>query len=276
MIGRGYLGGGSIAAALGLSPFATPLDAYCEITGEMSVDLPVERREFFDRRKAWEPMAREIFQRKVGAIIVRFNERYNHPSLPWGKAEIDAETSNNNNVEFKSLRPEVRWMWPIVDDDPQSAEPPMYVAVQGVWGMAVVPSAMGVWVHALDLDNDLIYWMERDEELIAQVEDGAKRFWTNHVEKRRAPLPTDVAGLLRMYGKGTPRSVEATPEIRDALVKREKAVSSIKINEADQLSAELAIKQYMRDASELTINGRTVATWRSDTRGIRSFRTKTL
>jgi hypothetical protein len=35
----------------------------------------------------------------------------------------------------------------------------------------------------------------------------------------------------------------------------------------------LQIQKFMRDASVLTINGKTVATWKADSRGIRSFRT---
>lgn len=271
--GRGYLGGGSIAGALGLSPFQTPLDVYCEIMGEMHQRITQAKREFFDRRKAWEPMARDIFQAKTGAKIVRFNERYTMPTEPWAKAEIDAETDDDANVEFKSLRPEVRWMWDDPGEDGIEHEPPLYVTVQGMWGLGIRPK-YGCWVHALDLDNDLIYWVERDNELVLNIFDQAARFWHNHIEKRRPPLPVDVGDILRLYGRGTERAVEATDEVKEALAARAKAVSNIKLQDADQLKAELVIKKFMRDASVLTINGQQVASWRSDSRGIRTFRQK--
>ena len=273
MNGRGYLGGGSIAGALGLSPFQTPLDVYCEITGEMHQGVTPQKREFFDRRKAWEPMARDIFQAKTGAKIIRFNERYTMPTELWAKAEIDAETDDDANVEFKSLRPEVRWMWDDPGEDGMAHEPPLYVTAQAMWGLGIT-AKHGAWVHALDLDDDLIYWVERDTELVLNIFDQAARFWHNHIEKRRPPLPVDVGDILRLYGRGTARAVEATSEIAEALRKRDEACKTIKVAEADKLAAEKDIKLYMRDASVLTINGKQVATWKADSRGIRIFRQK--
>lgn len=273
MTGRGYLGGGSIAGVIGLSPFQTPLDVYCEITGEMHQGITPKKREFFDRRKAWEPMARDIFQAKTGAKIIRFNERYTMPTEPWAKAEIDAETDDDANVEFKSLRPEVRWMWDDPGEDGMMNEPPLYVTAQTMWGLGIT-AKYGCWVHALDLDDDLIYWVERDNELVLNIFDQAARFWHNHIEKRRPPLPVDVGDILRLYGRGTERAVEATDEVKEALAARAKAVSNIKLQDADQLKAELVIKQFMRDASVLMINGKQVATWKADARGIRTFRQK--
>lgn len=277
MNGRGYLGGGSIAGALGLSPFQTPLDVYCEITGEMHQGITQEKREFFDRRKAWESVARDIFQAKTGAKIVRYNCRYDCVSMPWAKAEIDAETDDGHNVEFKSLRPEIRWMWPTPSEDCQGVEPPLYVMAQAAWGLGIHPDhPEGVWTHALDLDNDLIYYVERDQSLILDIVERAHRFWHNHVEKRRPPMPIDVNDILRLYGKGTERVVEASDEIKDALTKRDEACKTITVAEADKLAAEKDIKLFMRDASVLLINGKQVATWKADQRGIRTFRTSRL
>lgn len=274
--GRGYLGGAHVAGALGLSPYMTPLDVYCEITGEMHQGVTPEERAFFDRRKAWEPVAREIFEQKTGAKIERYNERYTLQTLPWARAEIDAETTDGHNVEFKSLRQEVRWMWNDPGEDCMGAQPPVYVMCQVAWGLGIRKEAYGAWAHALDLDNDLIYFVERDQEDILTVFDQAARFWTNHIEKRRPPLPVDVSDILRLYGRGTERAVEATPEIRDALTKRDEACKTIKVAEADKLAAEKDIKLFMRDASVITINGKQAATWKADVRGIRNFRTKQL
>lgn len=268
MTGRGYMGGGSIAAALGLSPFATPLDAYCEITGEMPMGMPQERREFFDRRKAWEPTARDIFERKTGETITRFNHRYRDATLAWAAAEIDFEVDDING-EQKTMQWNMRKQW----DDPMVGEPPNYVMAQVAWGWGVT-QRQRAYVHALDLDDDLIYLLDRDEETVLIVRDGAMRFWTNHVEKRRPPLPQDHDDIVRLYGRGTERSVEATDEIMEAIKARRTAKQSIVLAEADQAKADLAIKQYMRDAGVLTVRGQAVITFKTDARGIRSLRDK--
>jgi predicted phage-related endonuclease len=270
MSGRGYLGGGDIAAVCGIDPRRTPLDAYAHITGEFAVGESVVDREFFDRRKGWEPAANAIFEQKMGVKIVRANKRYTDQHHAHFKAEIDFETQGGYNGETKTLRADMRYLWdePVIGTE----EPPEYVTCQVAWGLGVHP-ADGCHVHALDLDTSWFYFVPRDEETIMIVRDHAARFWKNHVEKRRPPLPQDVDDLNRLYGRGTQRTVEASPEIVEALSARAKAKNLRTIQDAAMSSATLEIQKFMRDASVLTINGKTVATWKADSRGIRSFRT---
>jgi putative phage-type endonuclease len=270
MTGRGYLGGGDIAAVCGIDPRRTPLDAYAHITGEFAVGESADDREFFDRRKAWEPVANAIFEQRMDMKILITNVRYQDPVLPWARAEIDFEPSGNNNGETKTVRADVRYLWdePVIGTE----EPPEYVTCQVMWGMGV-NGRDGCHVHALDLDTSWFYFVPRDEETIMIVRDQAARFWKNHVEKRRPPLPQDVDDLNRLYGRGTQRTVEASPEIVEALAARAKAKNLRTIQDAAMSSATLEVQKFMRDASVLTINGKTVATWKADSRGIRSFRT---
>lgn len=267
--GRGYMGGGTVAAALGISPYGTPLDAYAVITGEMDVPVSIEDEEFFETRKEWEPIAFRRFERKTGIKIIRTNEHYTDSVWPWAKAEIDFETEHDENGEVKTSKPEMRWMW----GTPGLDEPPIYVTAQVMWGLSITGKQVSQ-VMRFDLDAGDLYPVHRDEETILVVRDGIARFWFNHIEKRRPPLPVDVDDILRLYVRGTERAVEATDEVREALAARAKAVSNIKLQNADQLKAELVIKQFMRDASVLTINGKQVATWKADSRGIRIFRQK--
>jgi predicted phage-related endonuclease len=263
------VGGADIATICGIDPRRTPLDAYAHITGEFAVDESAHDREFFDRRKAWEPMANVIFEQRQGIKIARSNVRYTDPAVPYFKAEIDFETEYFHG-ETKTVRADMRYMWdePIIGTE----EPPEYVTCQVAWGLGVHP-ADGCHVHALDLDTSWFYFVPRDDETIMIVRDQAMRFWKNHVEKRRPPLPQDIDDLNRLYGRGTPRAVEAVPDIIEALAARAKAKNLRTIQDAAMSSATLEIQKFMRDASALTINGKTVATWKADSRGIRSFRT---
>jgi predicted phage-related endonuclease len=267
--GRGYIGGGVIAAVCGIDPRRTPLDAYANITGEFAVDESASDREFFDRRKAWEPTANSIYEQRTGTKIIRTNNRYTDDKFPHFKAEIDFETDEANG-ETKTLRSDMRYLWdePVIGNE----EPPEYVTCQVAWGLGVHP-AYGCHVHALDLDTSWFYFVPRDEETIAIVRDQAQRFWKNHVEKRTPPLPQDASDLARLYGRGTQRSVEAPSDIIAALEARAKSKNWLKVWNAAELAAETEIKKFMRDASVLTVRGKTVATWKADSRGIRSFRT---
>src|SRR6185312_9479893 len=107
---RGYIGGGSIAGILGLSPFKTPLDEYLTITGD-EAEISDAQREFFDDRRDLEPWAAKKFTRRTGLAIVRTNERYDDAEFPWAKAEIDFEPEGDCNGETKTVHPNAVSTW---------------------------------------------------------------------------------------------------------------------------------------------------------------------
>jgi predicted phage-related endonuclease len=272
MNGRGYIGGSSIPGILGVSPFRTPLDEYLNITGEADTSPSPEDRAFFDDRKEWEPIAFKRFERVTGMKILRTNVRYDDPNLPWAKAEIDFEPSDVDNGETKTSRPELAYQWGVPGVD----EPPLYVTAQAMWGLGVTRhlGKQHTYVQRFGLDENDIYHVDADDALIIDIRDRAAFFWKHHIEKRRPPQPSTLDDVLKLYGRGTDRAVEASDDIKDALEARAKAMNTIAIHDAIKLQAELEIKKFMRDASVLTIGGRVVATWKADVRGIRTFRTK--
>lgn len=272
-IGRGYCGGGSIAAILGLSPFSSPLQAYLEITGELHEELSPEKRKFFDRRKALEPFACQCFEVATGVEIDQINERYTDKEFPWAKAEIDAECLREGervNIEIKTIRTDMAWMW----GDPDSDEPPYYVTAQAMWGLGVTGRDI-CYVHGLvGIDDDRIYVVERNDKIIANIREHARRFWENYVVPRRQPAPTTDEDLKRLYKRDSGRSVEASTAIQMALSERDIAVRNIKKHENNKKLQELEIKMFMRDATTLTVDGMDVATWKANINGTRILRFK--
>jgi predicted phage-related endonuclease len=266
---RYYIGGGVIAAVLGISPFNTPLDAYYAITGEKPVEITDEKQQFFDERKEWEPIAFQRFERKTGLKIMRTNERYTDKFLPWAKAEIDFEPNDYSNGETKTVDVWSAPYWGIAGLD----EPPAYITAQVMWGLGIT-GREHCYVQRFGLNDNHIYHVHRDEELITQIRDHATSFWVNHVLKRRPPLPTNLDDVLKLYGKGTSRAVEATKPVILALMERSHHKNLQTISEASIQSAEMVIKTFMADASTLTIRGKVAATWKSDSRGIRKFLTR--
>lgn len=271
LCGRGYVGGGSIAAICGLSPFSTPLDAYLHIVEPQQYEA--EELRFFRRRKALEPFASQCFEMATGLIIDRTNVRYDDAEFPWAKAEIDFEVpyevDDSWNGETKTIRQEMARFWGNPDD---GERPPAYVEAQAQWGMGVHP-ADGCFVHGLlGLDDDLIYVVERDDEVIKELRARALNFWTWHVEKRRPPQPVNVDDILRLFPRDTGRQVEATDEVLAACEKLDKAKRAIKAADADKTLAEFPIKNHMRDAAVLTQRGKPIATFKTDSRGVRSLR----
>lgn len=267
---RGYVGGGSIAALLGLSPFSTPLDQYLLIVNEMQDVMTPEKQEFFDDRRDLEPWAAKKFTRKTGLAITRYNERYQDAEFDWMRAEIDFEAEDGSTGETKSVHPNAAWQW----GDPDTEEPPYYVTAQAMHGLGVTGKEKCYVQALIGFDDYRLYEVHRDDELIARIRKSAHDFWRYHVMPRRAPEPTCAEDLLRLYKRDSGRSVAADAIVRRAVDEIESIKQRIKLLEANKISAEFLVKDFMRDATELTVGGKAVATWRTDSRGIRIFRLK--
>lgn len=266
-----WIGGGNIAAILGLSPFQSPLDAYLSITGELHEDISPAKRKFFDRRKAWEPTACSFFEAATGLTIHDTNRRYDDAEFSWAKAEIDAECIDNGervNVEFKTVNQATAWQW---GDPEEGEEPPLYVTAQVMWGLGVTERDKA-YVHGLDLDSDRIYVVERDDALITEIRSRAANFWKYHIEPRRMPQPTTVEDLLRLYQRDSGRAVEADAATRLALEELADTKKRLKQYENAKLIGEYKIKSHMKDATTLTVGGMAVATWKARADSTRVFR----
>lgn len=265
---RGYLGGGNIAGILGLSPFKTPLDEYLTITGD-EAEISDAQREFFDDRRDLEPWAAKKFTRRTGLAIVRTNERYDDAEFPWAKAEIDFEPEGDCNGETKTVHPNAVSAW----GDPDAGdEPPLYVTAQAMWGLGVTDRQLCYVQALIGFDDQRIYRVERDDELIAEIRRQAHDFWRFHVIPRRPPPPTNVDDLLRLYPRSTGRDVEADTDIRDTLEALCAERQALKLHTARKEVHEYAIKAFMRDATTLTVHGQSVATWKQRADGVRTFR----
>ena len=269
MTGRGYIGGGSIAAILGVSPFQSPLDAYLSIV-EGNDETP-QKRAFFDRRKALEPFAARCFELHTSRKVITTNNRYDDAHFDWAKAEIDFETDDGANGETKSVRSEMAWMWP---EEDSGDEPPMYVVAQAMWGLGVTGKDK-CYVHALiGLDDDRVYEVHRDDALIEDIRATAHRFWKHHIVPRRMPEPTTIEDLSKLYPKEFGRTVEGDSKVHAEVHAMDMANQAIKRLQAEKTISEMAIKSFMRDASTLTINNKAVATWKARADGVRTFRLK--
>ena len=269
---RNYIGGGTIAAVLGLSPWHSPLDAYLDLV-EGELEISAEKRQFFDDRRDLEPWACAKFQRYAGLVISRTNKRYDDVEFPWAKAEIDAEVYESayaENLEIKTVNPSSAWLWP---EEDSGEEPPAYVTAQAMWGLGITGRDRCHVFALIGFDEARVYTIERDEALILDIRERARAFWDNHVAKRRPPAPTTLDDLKRLYPRDTGSSIEATPAVIAALESRAQHQQVEKRAINAKLLDEFAIKAHMGAATTLTVRGKPVASWKQRSDGTRVFRT---
>jgi predicted phage-related endonuclease len=105
-----------------------------------------------------------------------------------------------------------------------------------------------------------------DQELADMIVERERWFWEECVLKRMPPAPTTIGDLSLLYAADNGGSVEATPEIEQALEELRLTKAHTKANDAHQAALEFAIKAHLGEAAILTgSDGRTLATWKSQT-----------
>lgn len=263
---RNYIGGGNVAGILGLSPYKTPLDEYLTIVGE-AAQPDDAKLAFFKRRKALEPFAAEVFEQVTGRRIVERNVRYTDNVLPFVRAEIDFETDDGGNGETKTVHPLAAHHWGPSETD----QVPIYVAAQAMHGLMVRPEKTHTWIHALiGLDDDRIYRIDRDDDLIAQIREKEIAFWNDHVIPMLPPPPMTVEDLQLLFPMDSGRVIDVSSDDSMAeVVERWKAAKVVaKTTETEMEGLEEQIKLFLRDATLLTIDGKPALTWKAqnDTR----------
>lgn len=255
---RYYIGGGNVAGILGLSPYKSPLDEYLTIVAEND-PISAKQDRFFRRRKALEPFAAEVFEQETGLSVVERNQRYPDHVYPFIRAEVDFELSDGSNGETKTVHPLAAKDW----GDPDSgSEPPLYVTAQVMHGLGVT-SKSHAWVHALvGLDDDRIYRIQRDDDLIATIRDREVTFWNHHVLPRIMPQPTTLEDLAKLYAHDSGRAVDADAETTAKFLELVEVRGQQKLLESRREGLELAIKLFMRDATTLFVHGKAALTWK--------------
>lgn len=252
-----YIGGGNVAGILGLSPYKTPYAEYVNII-EGRPEASAERERFFARRKALEPWAASLFQQSTGLRITRTNERYQDNEFEFIKSEIDFETEDGCNGEIKTVHPLAARDW----GEPGADACPVYVTAQAMHGL-MVTGRRACYVQALiGFDDDRVYRIERDEETIAVMRTKELEFW-RRVQERDAPDPTASSDILHMFLRDAGTPIEADDDIAAAyheLVSVRKRIAPL---EDEEGALKEQIKIFLRDAAQLTIDGRPVLTWKS-------------
>lgn len=257
---RHYVGGGNIAAVLGISPFQTPLQAWHGIMGTLpNIDDDLDR--FFRRRKAVEPFAAEVLAQR-GFKVIKQNIRHKDHEFPFFKAEIDAEIDECRNVEFKSVHPMAAKGW----GEDGSDQFPDYVNAQIQFGLGVNKAKSAFAMAVIGFDEERLYPVERDEDLIAGIRHHAQQWWEKYVVTDSPPPVTTVDDVLLFTTpvEGAVCNAEdlgIEAEVKELI----EAKQALRDQEQQYEALHAKVKIYMNEATILQLDGKPVATWKPQT-----------
>lgn len=266
-----FLGGSDVAAVLGVAPSTwkdrcTPLDVFLIKTGQRVIEVTDDLQDLFDWGKQLEPVVVNRLRSKHGVRIVKRStprkpNRYQDFEYPFLAAEIDFEWRVTKDiVEKYELDPaligtiqngEVKTVHALASakfGDEGDAVPVEYAA-QAQHGMMVRGidrklCLFGV-LQGANRNVDL-YFLPRDDKIIATMRKRCVAFWNDHVLAGVPPAAIRIEDVQYLLGHKLPASkTEASAEILALLPELQKARDAKKVAEERETEVKYQIGQYV-------------------------------
>jgi putative phage-type endonuclease len=267
------IGGSEVAAACGLSPFVTRYSLWLEKTGRLGHDgqYNAQQNERFRWGRVIEPLIlREFDDRNPEYILTGGEGLYSDPDRTWRLANVDSLAWNPDQtlaavVEVKTVSGyQVRHF--------ADERVPIHYVCQLQWYLSILGAPRGFIAALLDTSTYMQRTVERDDELITDLIEGAEEFWT-HVQ-RDTPPPADPSETTRRALSRARavegETIELDKEWNKHLDHREDLADQIGRLEIARAEIDNRLRAAMGTAEVATINDVKVATHRASSRPSRS------
>lgn len=207
---RTGIGSSDIAALVGASPYDGPLSVWLDKTGRKKDGIEVRHMRL---GRILEPIILSEFNIETKKAAELDGRHYVSPVNPIFLATPDGLVEKEDaGVELKApgLRQASKW------GDSWSGEFPEHYLAQCLWQMGVTGRPSWYLAALIGGQDFRVYRIERDDNLIAGLQDAAARFWRDHVLTDIAP-EVDASDSARRYLETVwPRNTQlirlATPE----------------------------------------------------------------
>ena len=255
------IGGSDVAAILGISKWATPLDIFNQKRGYVEPnDLSNNERVHFGN--VLEDVVAQEYARRFNCKVQRRNKPISHSDLPWMRANLDRVVVGQKKVlECKTADAfTVKFNW----GEPDTDEVPDQYLVQCMHYLICTgweESDLAVIVGGNEFRR---YQINYDAELASILIEQVRNFWINHVLTDTPPPPTTLDEINQAYPLDNGEKITATIEVAEAINERKELDDQKKIIESRIKEQDEIIKGFMGVHDSLVDHlGRPLATWKT-------------
>jgi len=251
------IGGSDAAAIVGLNPYSSAFQVYCDKLGLIP---PVEDNEAMRQGRDFEQYVADRFEEVTGKKTRRRNFIITNPAYPFALANIDRMVVGEKaGLECKTTSVFNK------SDFASGDIPPQYY-VQCQHYMAV--TGYEKWYLAVLVLNRGFHWYEipYNEDDVTALMDAERDFWENNVLLKKEPAPdgseraADV--IKQLYGRGEDDLETALVGYDKDLARYGKISDLVKRLSAEQESIKQKIQLDMGEAT-LAFTGKNIITWRN-------------
>lgn len=273
---HGYIGASDVAALLGVSPYSTPFELWARITGR----VPGPESNLRMRLGTFaEAFVLSEFQLETGLHIETWPHVLQHPKVYRSRCNLDATAALRDPDTFTSSDDWATRRAVVEAKMPGSRSKPLWKELRDT---GIPPAGSSVEGYVLQVQQQLsvtgletgylvavcdgelfINKIERDERVIAMIEQAIAGFWAQHIEPDVAPPIThpadlDVVGRLYPSARDIPAvALDGLDLDHERLLQVKAALSEMT---GEKKTLEARIKAEMGEAKAATIGERRI-TW---------------
>ncbi|MGC3963620.1 MAG: YqaJ viral recombinase family protein [Rhodocyclaceae bacterium] len=200
------IGSSDAAAALGLSPYKSPLELWLEKTGRRTPEDISEKDAVF-WGSTLEPIIASVYAQRSEQRVHRVNALLQHPQHPFMLANLDRAAGSDGILEIKTAGHHSAHLW-------EDGVPDAYHC-QVVHQLAVTGKAWADVAVLIGGQDFRVYRIARNEAEIAALIERESTFW-RHVQSDVAPDPDGSESAGRSLSWLYPRDAGQTVDCSDS------------------------------------------------------------
>lgn len=273
---RKYIGGSDVAAMLGIAPQTwsrnSPVALYLDKTEPPKPENDaLAARRVKRRGKRWEGVVGEMLVESLEehghkVEIVGTNQRFVDPEVDYFACEIDFEVrldgeSEITNVELKTVHPYKVHEWGEEGTD----ESPVWYTAQAMWGLGITRRRRCIVAPLFGADELRTYSVVAANDVIADIRETGRKFWTEHVIPRVPPPPGGLVDLAKLFPNDCGLTLDFTNDVEfiDAVAELRAADADFDAATMRWNTAEEICKRRLGEAAIAAIGGKKAVSWKT-------------